>query len=136
MAEYDDLEYLNLDEEFGDDKKKKWIRKFAVCKFIYKGREIYKFDLWTTRFGNRKIKLIELRNIINNFDKIRPENIRKVKEFFAIVGLVRFVFPKIMIDVPIETDFKSISDILTDNVNLYIKYAKLKGLEFKIELEE
>jgi len=109
--------------------------KIGTCKFIYKDEIIYRFDIWTTDYNDGKTKLIQLKEIINNFNAIRPDNLRKVKTFFAIVGLVRFVFPKTMFEVPADSDEKTVAVTLENTVNQYSKYAKLKGLKFTVDLE-
>ncbi len=140
IEEKDDLEYIDMDKVSEEAQKQIDLinpHKFASCKFIYKEEiTIYSFDLWTTEYKNEELKLIQLKAIINNFNAIRPDNMKKVRPFFAIVGLVRFVFPKTMFEVPKETKEKTIVLTLERTVNKYIKYAKLKGLKFVIDTEE
>ena len=140
IEEKDDLEYIDMDKVSEEAQKQIDLlnpHKFASCKFIYKEEiEIYRFDLWTTEYKDEELKLIQLKAIINNFNAIRPDNMKKVRPFFAIVGLVRFVFPKTMFEVPKETKEKTIVLTLERTVNKYIKYAKLKGLKFTIDTEE
>jgi hypothetical protein len=111
-------------------------KKFATVRFTYKDKVIYRFELWTTEYVNENYKAIALKNIINNFADIVPNNMRKINTFFAIVGLIRYVFPKTMIDVPIDTDERTVCVTLENSVTEYIKYAKLKGMTIKIDIEE
>ena len=116
-------------------------RKFASVRFYLKDTIVYRFDLWTTSNGAGPLtdehgnKLIEIKNLINNFDAIRPEKPNQVKDFFAIVGLIRFTFPKTK--VPIGTDVKEDAYIVTleNEVSNSIKMAKLKNFRVVIDPE-
>jgi hypothetical protein len=115
-------------------------KKFASVRFYLKDTVVYRFDLWTTSDGHGPImdngnKLIQLRNIINNFNAIRPENEKDVKDFFAIVGLIRFIFPKTMF--PMDANEKEETMIVTleNQVSENIRMAKLKGFRVEINPE-
>lgn len=116
-------------------------RRFATVKFYLKDTIVYRFDLWTTTDGHRPLmdengnKYIQLMNIINNFNAIRPENEKDVKDFFAIVGLIRFIFPKTMF--PMDANEKEETMIVTleNQITENIKMAKLKGFRVEINPE-
>lgn len=116
-------------------------RKFASVRFYVDDQVVYRFDLWTTSNGYMPMtddnghKLIQLKNIINNFDSIRPDNPKKVKDFFAIVGLIRFMFPKTMFPMKMEDKEETAIVTLENEISNNIKMAKLKGFRVEINPE-
>ena len=76
-----------------------------------------------------------MRNIINNFDAIRPESPKKVKDFFAIVGLIRFIFPKTMFPIKSTDQEESVIVTLENEITNNINMAKLKGFRVEINPE-
>jgi len=56
------------------------------------GATIYRFDI-THKDVDENNGVIELKNIVNNFDAIRPENEKGYKNFFTLMGIIAFNFP-------------------------------------------
>ena len=126
----DDLQFIDLENNKNNP------HKFASVRFYVNDKVIYRFDLWTTVYRNDYNKLIEIKNIINNFDEIRPDSPRKFKDFFAVVGVVRYTFPKTMIPVSLDIDNKEVCVVFENSINQYIKFAKLKKMRIEINPEE
>ena len=116
-------------------------RRFATVKFYLKDTIVYRFDLWTTTDGHNPLmdengnKFVQLRNIINNFNAIRPESEKNVKDFFAIVGLIRFIFPKTMFPMDIHEKEETMIVTLENQISENIRMAKLKGFRVEINPE-
>ena len=126
----DDLQFIDLENNKNNP------HKFASVRFYVNDKVIYRFDLWTTVYRNDYNRLIEIKDIINNFDEIRPDSTRKFKDFFAVVGVVRYTFPKTMIPVSLDIDNKEVCVVFENSINQYIKYAKLKKMRIEINPEE
>lgn len=117
-------------------------RRFASVRFYLNDSVVYRFDLWTSDNGHGSYmtdddgnKLIQLKNIINNFNDIRPEKPNQVKDFFAIVGLIRFMFPKTMFPIKASDKEEAVIVTLENEITNNIKMAKLKGFRVEINPE-
>ena len=120
--------------EVNNDSAPVEIGRFATVRFICsKNTVVYRFDMWKTDDvdddGN---KLVALKNIINNFNQILPTKQSEFKDFFATVGLIRYVFPKTMFPVAKDVQEESLIVTLENNINDYIRAAKLKNLRIDI----
>ena len=108
-------------------------RKICTVKFLFDEKIGYRFDLYTHPERVNDKRVVELRNIYNMFNEVVPELPKRVADFFKFVGVIRYVFPTTMFPIGDNATEDSVVVTIENNFNQYIKSAKIKGMEIKID---
>ena len=77
-------------------------KKIACARlFNAAGTTVFRFDIFYKEYV-KDSGTIEYRNIIDNFNSVRPTKVNELKEFFAMFGIIRWNFPTTVL--PVNTN--------------------------------
>lgn len=108
-------------------------RRICTVKFLFDGKIGYRFDIYTHPERVNGKRVVELKNIYNMFNEVVPDVPKRVADFFKFVGVIRYVFPTTMFPIGDKSTEDSVVVTIENNFNQYIKAAKIKGMEIKID---
>ena len=111
-------------------------KKIACARlFNAAGTTVFRFDIFYKEYASNS-GTIEYKNIVDNFDSVRPTNVNELKEFFAMFGIIRWNFPKTVI--PVNTNVLGALLKIESLINEHIKSAGIKKghYEFRVETTE
>lgn len=96
------------------------------------GTTIYRFDI-THKDVDENNGVIELRNIVSNFDAIKPDNEKGYKNFFTLLGIVAFNFPTTIMSYN-QNILATITQI-ESVVNQHLHIAGFRESEYRFRIE-
>lgn len=109
-------------------------RKVATARLIgYEtGTTIYRFDIFNKEYSKDN-GIIELRNVINGFNSIRPTNKKDYKDFFAMFGIITWNFNSVVM--PYEKNILALITELESLINEHINIAGIKKDKFVFRID-
>lgn len=110
-------------------------KKIGCARLINKdGVTVYRFDVAYKEFSKND-GIIEFRNIVNNFESVRPTTKREYKDFIAMFGIIRWNFAKTVM--PVNTDPVASLVKVESLINEHIVMTGIKKgkYEFKVDTE-
>ena len=108
-------------------------KKIACARLFNSDRTtVFRFDIFYKEYA-KDSGTIEYRNIVDNFNSVRPTKPNELKEFFAIFGIIRWNFPTTVL--PVNTNvleaLLKIECLINEQI---IKAGIKKGrYEFRVE---
>lgn len=126
-------EVVNPEPPIVEPTQKDGFNKIACARlFNAAGTTVFRFDIFYKEYAENS-GTIEYRNIVDNFDSVRPTSTKELKEFFAIFGIIRWNFPKTV--VPVNTNILIALLKIESLVNEQIRSAGIKkgNYEFRVE---
>jgi hypothetical protein len=108
-------------------------QKICTVKFTLNGDIGYRFDIYSHPERVDGKRVVEIKNIYNNFNGVIPDAPRELKYFFEFVGVIRYVFPRTIFPIGDDTTEDSLVITLENQINKYIKIGKIKGMEIRID---
>ncbi len=129
-------EVVEKDEPIVEPTKKDGFKKIACARlFNASGTTVFRFDLFYKEYAENS-GTIEYRNIVDNFDSVRPTKVNELKEFFAMFGIIRWNFPTTVM--PVNANVLEALLKIESLINEQIKSAGIKKgrYEFRVETTE
>lgn len=124
---------VNPEPPIVEPTQKDGFNKIACARlFNAAGITVFRFDIFYKEYAENS-GTIEYRNIVDNFDSVRPTRTKDLKEFFAMFGIIRWNFPKTV--VPVNTNILIALIKIESLVNEQIRSAGIKkgNYEFRVE---
>lgn len=105
------------------------VKKVGSARLIFNDATvIYKFDI----HFNSKYNSLEFKNVINNFEELKPRGSKGMQEFFAAYGIINWNFPKTILAINTNEYLEAMTKI-ENLVNGHIKGAGLKKFVFRVD---
>ena len=108
--------------------------KRTACARLFNaaGTTVYRFDIFYKEYKTND-GTIEYRNIIDNFNAVRPQKVNELKEFFAMFGIIRWNFPTTV--VPVNTNVLEALLKIECLINEQIKSAGIKKNHYQFRVD-
>ncbi len=108
--------------------------KLLACARLFgeTGTTLYRFDIFYREFEENS-GIFEFRNIVDNFEAARPKNSKEYKDFFAVIGIIRWNFHNKYMPIN-QNSYVSITTI-ESAINEHIKIAGIKKDKFIFRID-
>ena len=127
---------VNPESPIVEPTKKDGFNKIGCARlFNAAGTTVFRFDIFYKEYAENS-GTIEYRNIVDNFDSVRPTKAEELKEFFAMFGIIRWNFPKTVL--PVNTNVLIALLKIESLINEQIKSSGIKKgrYEFRVDTSE
>ena len=127
---------VNPEPPIVEPTKKDGFNKIGCARlFNAAGTTVFRFDIFYKEYAENS-GTIEYRNIVDNFDSVRPTKAEELKEFFAMFGIIRWNFPKTVL--PVNTNVLIALLKIESLINEQIKSSGIKKgrYEFRVDTSE